>query len=108
MARTALPWLLSIGVAGTVINVWLRHFVDADSDLLTLMGDLAFWPFGAPVLGLGYVAIITMVMEKEAWQRVMLPFAHIGRMVLTNYLFHGFVIAAFTCQWGLGLYGEMA
>ena len=107
MARTALPWLLSVGVAGTVTSVWLGHFVDVDSDLLTLIGDLAAWPVGAPVLGLGYVAIITLVMEKEACRRVMLPFAHVGRMALTNYLFHGFVIAAFTYQWGLGLYGEM-
>jgi uncharacterized protein len=85
----------------------LRHFVDVDSVLLTLIRDLAFWPVGAPVLGLCYVAIITLLMEKEAWQRVILPFAHVGRMALTNYLFHGFVIAAFTYQWGLGLYGEM-
>ena len=107
MARATLPWLLTIGVAGTVTYVWLRHFVDGDSDLLTLIRDLALWPVGAPFLGLGYVAILTLVIEKEAWQRVMLPFAHVGRMALTNYLFHGLVIAAFTYQWGLGLYGKM-
>ncbi len=107
MARTALPWLLSIGVVGMVISAWLRHSVAADSDLLTLIGDIVFWPVGAPVLGLGYVAIITLVMEKETCRRVLLPFAAVGRLALTNYLFHAFVIAAFTYQWGLGLYGEM-
>jgi len=107
MARTALPWLLSIGVAGMVISAWLRHSVAADSDLLTLIGDIVFWPVGAPVLGLGYVAIITLVMEKETCRRVLLPFAAVGRLALTNYLFQKFVIAAFAYQWGLGLYGEM-
>ena len=107
MACTALPWLLSIGVAGMVISVWLRHFAGADSDVLTLIGGLVHWPVAAPVLGLGYVAIITLVMEKEACRRKLLPFAAVGRLALTNYLFHGFVIAAFTYQWGLGLYGEM-
>jgi uncharacterized protein len=107
MARTALPWLLSIGVAGMVISVWLHHFAGADSDVLTLIGGLVFWPVGAPVLGLGYVAIITLVMEKEARRRILLPFAAVGRLALTNYLFQLFVIAAFTYQWGLGLYGEM-
>jgi len=107
MARTALPWLLSIGVAGMVIFVWLRPWPNADSDLLTLIGELAFWPVGAPVLGLGYAAIITLLLEKETCQRVLLPFAAVGRLALTNYLFHGLVIAAFTYQWGLGLYGEM-
>ncbi len=107
MARTALPWLLSIGAAGMLIHVWLNHFGGADSDLLTLIGNLAFWPFGASVLGLGYIAIVTLVMEKEACRRVLFPFAAVGRLALTNYLFHAFVIAAFTYQWGLGLYGEM-
>ncbi len=89
------------------IFVWLRPWPNADSDLLTLIGELAFWPVGAPVLGLGYVAIITLLLEKESCRHALLPFASVGRLALTNYLFHGFVIAAFTYQWGLGLYGEM-
>ncbi len=107
MARSALPWLLSIGVAGVVIFVGLHPRTNVDSELLKLIGELAFWPIGAPVLGLGYVAIITLVMEKETCRRALLPFAAVGRLALTNYLFHAFVIAAFTYQWGLGLYGEM-
>ncbi len=107
MARTALPWLLSIGMIGMVVFVWLRPWPSADSDLLTLIGNLAFWPVGAPVLGLGYAAIITLLLEKESCRRALLPFAAVGRLALTNYLFHAFVIAAFTYQWGLGLYGEM-
>ena len=107
MARTALPWLLSIGMAGVVIFVGLHPRTNVDSELLKLIGEFAFWPVGAPVLGLGYVAIITLVMEKEACRRVLFPFAAVGRLALTNYLFHAFVIAAFTYQWGLGLYGEM-
>jgi uncharacterized protein len=107
MARTALPWLLSIGMTGMVVFVWLRPWPSADSDLLTLVGNFAFWPVGAPVLGLGYAAIITLLLEKETCRRALLPFASVGRLALTNYLFHGFVIAAFTYQWGLGLYGEM-
>ncbi len=105
MARTALPWLLSIGAAGMVIYVWLHYFVAVKSDLLTLIGNLAFW--GAPVLGLGYVAIITLLLEKEACRRALFRFTSVGRLALTNYLFHGFVIAAFAYPWGLGLYGEM-
>ena len=107
MVRTVFPWLFSVGVIGMVIFLWVRPWPNADSELLSLIGNLAFWPIGAPVLGLGYVAIITLAMEKEAWQRVLLPFAHVGKLALTNYLFHGFVIAAFTYQWGFGLYGEM-
>jgi len=107
MARSVMPWLLGIGLTGSMVFVWMSPWPNADTDLLTLIGNVAFWPFGAPTLGLGYVAVITLAMEKEACRRVLLPFAAVGRLALTNYLFHGFVIAFITYQWGLGLYGEM-
>ena len=107
MARKAAPWLLSIGTVAMLVFVWLQPWPNADSELRTLLGNIAFWPFGAPVLGLGYAAVITLLLEKKSCQRILLPFASVGRLALTNYLFHGFVIAAFTYQWGLGLYGEM-
>ncbi|MEE9597397.1 MAG: DUF418 domain-containing protein [Acidiferrobacterales bacterium] len=107
MARTALPWLLSIGAAGMVIFVWLHPRSNPGSDLLKLIGEFAFWPIGALVLGLGYAAIITLLWEKERCRRALLLFAPVGRLALTNYLFHALVIAVFTYQWGLGLYGEM-
>jgi len=106
MACTALPWMLSIGATGMVIFVWLHPWPEADTELLTLIGNLAFWPIGAPVLGLGYVAIIALIIENEACRRVLSLFAPVGRLALTNYLFHTFVIAMFTYQWGFGLYGE--
>jgi uncharacterized protein len=107
MARAALPWLLGIGATGMAIFLWLRPWPNADTALLTLVGNIAFWPAGAPILGLGYVAIITLAIENEVARRILSPFAPAGRMALTNYLFHAFVIAVFTYQWGFGLYGDM-
>ena len=107
IARSVLPWLLGIGAPAMIVFVYLDPWPSADTELLSLIGDVAFWPFGAPVLGLAYVAIITLAMEKDVYRRLLMPFAAVGRMALTNYLFHGFVIAFFTFQWGLGLYGDM-
>lgn len=47
MARRVLPWLLGIGATSMVIFVWLSPWPTADTELLTLIGNLAFWPFGA-------------------------------------------------------------
>jgi uncharacterized protein len=38
---------------------------------------------------------------------VLSPLAAVGRLALTNYLFHTAIIATFTFRWGFGLYGEM-
>jgi uncharacterized protein len=107
MARIALPWLLGVGAVGMAIFTWVQPWPNADTQLLTLIGNIAFWPAGAPIFGLGYVAIITLVMENDVFRSVLSPFASVGRMALTNYLLHAFIIAVFTFQWGLGLYGAM-
>jgi len=108
MASSALPWLLGIGIPCTLIAVWFRHFAPIDAPLTALVVDLMWWPFGAALVGLGYAAAITLLVERSKPPgAALLAFSNVGRMALTNYLFHGFVIAFISYQWGLGLYGQM-
>jgi uncharacterized protein len=73
-----------------------------------IMRRLAAWPIGMPVLGLGYAAVITLLIERNSWQKWLMPFAAVGRMALTNYLFTGLVAAFISFSWGLGLYGKVS
>jgi len=57
--------------------------------------------------GLGYAAVVARLLERGGWARALSPFAAVGRLALTNYLFHAAIIAAFVYSWGLGLYGKM-
>jgi uncharacterized protein len=36
-----------------------------------------------------------------------MPLASVGRLALTNYLLHAFIIASVSYSWGFGLYGKM-
>lgn len=109
MARRMLPWLLSVGFAGCAFWVAMEDFgvMDPASRLQRVLTSLAAWPLGMPVLGLGYVAAMTLLIDRPAWSRLLTRFAPIGRMALTNYLFTGFVAAFLSLSWGLGLYGEI-
>jgi uncharacterized protein len=109
LARKTLPWLLAIGASGmlTYMGIVFVYSGNSDAPPLSLIASFAFWPLGAPVLGLGYAAVIALLLKRPTWQTVLAPLASVGRLALTNYLFHAFVIASLTYSWGFGLYGEM-
>ena len=108
-ARKILPWLLGIGVLGWVIHVILKYFVKPGPQdlLLTLLNELSIWPLCWPAMGLGYAAIIVLLLKKTRYQKLFRPFVAVGRLALTNYLFTCIAIALVTYDYFLGWYGEM-
>jgi uncharacterized protein len=107
LARSALPWLLGVGLAGCVVWTAMVDFGLGQSHdpAWTIFRDLAFWPLGAVSLGLGYAAAVTLLMRDPRWRRRFAPFAPVGRMALTNYLVTTLVVAIASRPWGLGHYG---
>jgi uncharacterized protein len=109
IARKTMPWLLGIGFLSCLVWVAMENFGVGDnpSTHYEVIKELAAWPIGMPVLGLGYVAAITLLIGHEGWLKYLSVFAPIGRMALSNYLFTGFVLAFISFQWGLGLYEQV-
>ncbi len=107
LARSALPWLLGVGLAGCVVWTAMVDFGlgQPHDPAWTIFRDLAFWPLGAVSLGLGYAAAVTLLMQDPRWRRRFSPFAPVGRMALTNYLVTTLVVAIASRPWGLGHYG---
>jgi len=65
--------------------------------------SVSFHLVAVPLLAAGYVAAVVVWFESEAGRRLLAPFAHVGRMALTNYLTQGFVIAFVLFGVGPGL-----
>ena len=109
IARQALPWLVSVGLGGCLIWVAMQNFGMGDSSslALTVIQNLAGWPVGMNALGLGYAAAITLLIGKDRWRRLLTPFAAVGRLALTHYLFTSLIVAFVAYSWGLGLYGKI-
>ena len=105
VARQALPWLIGAGFGGCLIWVAMQDFgLGASGSLVhRVIENLAGWPVGVNALGLGYAAAITLLIGKDNWRRLLTPFAAVGRMALTHYLFTLFVGAFIYWSWGLGL-----
>ncbi|MFN2441195.1 MAG: DUF418 domain-containing protein [Thermoanaerobaculia bacterium] len=59
---------------------------------------------GAPLLALGYGSLVLLLSDR---QRVLAPFAAVGRMALTNYLLQSVIGTLIFYSYGLGLYGTL-
>ncbi len=61
---------------------------------------------GAPLMALGYVAIVVLALQRGAsWLRTLAP---AGRMALTNYLAQSVIGTLVFYGYGLGLWGEVS
>ncbi|MBA2874858.1 uncharacterized protein HNR31_001629 [Anoxybacillus caldiproteolyticus] len=63
--------------------------------------------FGGTALALFYAAAIVLLFQRERWRKVLLPFAAVGRMSLTNYLFQSVVCTMLFYHYGFALYGSV-
>ncbi|MEM7331892.1 MAG: DUF418 domain-containing protein [Chloroflexota bacterium] len=64
-----------------------------------------YW--GSIGVSLGYIAIIMLIAKSGRFARGIRPLAAVGRMALTNYLFHTVVATFIFYGHGLGLFGQV-
>jgi uncharacterized protein len=62
---------------------------------------------GSVALTLFYIAGLTLLFQKAAWQRLISPLASIGKMALTNYILQSVFGTLIFYGYGLGLIGEI-
>lgn len=109
LARKTLPWLIGLGFAGCLVWVVMSDFAGVyEPSIYLVFGQIAAWPIGMPMLGLGYAAAIALLIERVSWQRALMPMAAVGRMALSNYLFTAFVAALIGASWGFGWYAKLS
>jgi uncharacterized protein len=61
----------------------------------------------AHVLSAAYASGLALIFLNERWRRVLLPFAAVGRMALTDYLMQSVVCTLFFYHYTTGLYGRV-
>jgi len=69
-----------------------------------------WWLFNAvsgPCVALAHVSAIVLIYQSGAWPRLMSRLAAVGRMALSNYLFHSLVCTTLFYGYGLGLYARI-
>jgi uncharacterized protein len=69
---------------------------------------VASYVLGSPVLGLTYLAGLTLLLLNPVWQVRLRPLAAPGRMALTNYLMQSVICTSLFYGYGLGWYNRIS
>lgn len=103
LAQAGIP----LGLALNLGYVALLGNFDPSKLTWTLVGGIALYTIGGPLLSFGYVAALLLALRREAWLARLAPLAAVGRTALSNYLLQSLVCTTIFYGYGLGLYGRV-
>lgn len=100
-------WCLPIGI---VLNLYVGV-----TGALAPHYQVSYWAWSAGILALvsahvlsaGYASGLALIFLNERWRRLLVPFAAVGRMALTDYLMESVVCTLFFYHYTTGLYGRV-
>lgn len=96
-----------VGISLNILKFWSASKIDPiESTIYDFINALAMI-IGDPALCLGYIASIILIFDKAVWRSRLIPFAHVGRMAISNYLFQSIICTSIFYSYGLGLYGQI-
>jgi uncharacterized protein len=104
--RRVLVYGLVLGLIGNAAMAALAGKEAAFPPSLAGIGGVIGYSFGVPALALGIIALVAMLWQKSAWQKILKFLAPVGRMALTNYLLQTIVCVFIFYGFGFGLYGR--
>ena len=104
------PWLLrvfaaSLAVALPIFGLYLYTVLRGDA--VTGWTYLLEYFVASPFLGFAYLAGLSLLLQRETWQRRLRFLSPVGRMALSNYLGQSALCTLIFYGYGLGYYGQL-
>jgi len=103
-------WMLSLGYG---IGIPLMIFdaialIKYDfSTMYMLRGSMFYNVYGSMIVALGHVGLLMLIVQKGALTWLTGRLAAVGRMALSNYLFHSIFCTTLFYGYGFGLFGHI-
>ncbi|TFD93670.1 DUF418 domain-containing protein [Jeotgalibacillus sp. R-1-5s-1] len=102
-------WIgLAIGVPLVGLSVAVAYNVFGWAPYVTLPIAEGLNAIGGPFLMLFYVSVIVLLTRKASVEKMLMPFASVGRMALTNYLMQSVIAVIIFNGYGFGLFGQVS
>jgi uncharacterized protein len=100
-------WCIAVGLIVNIYVAVVKAVIPpATVSLWAWSAGVLFLP-GAHVLSAGYMSGLALLFLREDWRRILLPFAAVGRMALTDYLLQSVLCTLFFYHYTTGLYGRI-
>ena len=107
--RRMMFWGLFVGVTGSVTASLIKWFGDLPPAPVVpaAYAKEMIGHFATPSLSLGYICIVILLMQSEAWRHRLRRFTAIGRTALSNYLLQSVIGTLIFYSYGLGFFGDI-
>ena len=100
-------WCVSVGLIVNIFVATVKAVVPPGTVSLWAWFAGVLWLPGSHILSAGYVSGLALLFLKADWRRILLPFAAVGRMALTDYLMQSVLCTLFFYHYTIGLYGRI-
>jgi len=105
--KSVCAWCIALGLILNIFIAIVKAVVPPTS--------FSLWGWCAGILSLsashilsaGYISGLALIFLHQDWRRVLLPFAAVGRMALTDYLMQSVLCTLFFYHYTTGLYGRI-
>jgi uncharacterized protein len=100
-------WCILVGFPVSMYVAIVKAVVPPNTVSLWGWFAAVLWLPGSHILAAGYVSGLALLFLREDRRRILLPFAAVGRMALTNYLMQSVLCTLFFYHYTTGLYGRI-
>jgi uncharacterized protein len=100
-------WCIPVGVAVNLYVATVNAVVPHDKVSMWAWAAGVLWLPGSHILSAGYMSGLALLYLRTDWRKVLLPFAAVGRMALTDYLMQSVVCTLFFYHYTTGFYGRI-
>jgi uncharacterized protein len=98
-------WCIPLGLAVSIYVAVVRAAVPPSKISWWVFFANILWLPSSHVLSAGYMSGLALLFLRPNWHSLLLPFAAVGRMALTNYLMQSVLCTLFFYHYTTGLYG---
>ncbi|WP_010275126.1 DUF418 domain-containing protein [Paenibacillus senegalensis] len=99
-------WTGGFGFLTALLPLLLK-FTDLSDTGLANQLEIIQYMIGQPLVGVFYIVLLGLLLQRKTWQRVLNPLANVGRMAFTNYLLQSVICTLIFYSYGLGWFGKV-
>lgn len=100
-------WCIAVGLIVNIYVTIVRVVIPPGTVSLWAWSAGVLYLPGTHVLSAGYISGLALLFLNAHWRRILLPFAAVGRMALTDYLMQSVLCTLFFYHYTTGLYGRV-